>query len=174
MKNAANPWRVITWSDENGREVMELAFHKSELERALNYPFPRGAVAREPVTALTTPLRARPYQWLEKVPEWVAKRTQHRDGRVTISGPRGVTVALDPKRYFPDDPGADTPAMVYYAGGGSTYWCAADQGEVDRGDCEIRLPDEVCEWLHSAAGPMVEQFFRELNEARKAEALDAS
>lgn len=36
------PWRVIEWTDENGRTVRELAFHKEETQEVLDLPFPAG------------------------------------------------------------------------------------------------------------------------------------
>jgi hypothetical protein len=70
-----------------------------------------------------------------------------------------LQVVLDRKRVVPNDPGADTPAMVYYKGSkyeaSSTYWCAIGESEL-----EITAPRKYeygrhkltqnqCEWLDS-------------------------
>jgi hypothetical protein len=51
-------------------------------------------------------------------------------------------VVLDPERIIPDDPGADTPVMVFLNPVGAitnpsgckasaTYWCAIGEGEIE-------------------------------------------
>lgn len=47
----------------------------------------------------------------------------------TVNGPNGVVLVLDRDKVVLDDPGADTPAMVYYKRGSATYWCACGEGE---------------------------------------------
>ena len=63
----------------------------------------------------------------------------------TLKGPRGALLHLDSSRIIPDDPGADTPALVEYRGNWGTYWCASETGECDGFD----LPDSVLAWLNS-------------------------
>jgi hypothetical protein len=48
-----NNYRVITWTDENYREVSRMGFHVSDLKEVLALPFPKGAVCRDPITELT-------------------------------------------------------------------------------------------------------------------------
>lgn len=50
----------------------------------------------------------------------------------TLIGPNGLRLELDSAEIFPDDPGQGTPAMVYLRGESATYWCALNEGEVDR------------------------------------------
>jgi len=50
----------------------------------------------------------------------------------TLIGPNGLRLVLDSAEIFPDDPGQGTPAMVYLRGESATYWCALNEGEVDR------------------------------------------
>lgn len=55
-------------------------------------------------------------------------------------------LVLDKSRVVPEDPGSDTPAMVYGPNGSSgTYWCACDTGELSYGDRQ--LPNSVVNWL---------------------------
>jgi hypothetical protein len=62
-----------------------------------------------------------------------------------LMGPGGIRIVLDRSKVVKDDPGADTPAMVYLPKnkGSGTFWCAVDTGEVD----DVRLTDKQCEWL---------------------------
>ena len=66
---------------------------------------------------------------------------------VTLRGPMGYTLVLDPAEIIPDDPGAGTPALVYdpTRRRSSTYWCAVTTGECD---C-YELPASVHDWLAS-------------------------
>lgn len=48
----------------------------------------------------------------------------------TLRGPGGIRVELDKNRVVKDDPGADTPAMVYLGKCSATYWCASSEGEL--------------------------------------------
>lgn len=63
-----------------------------------------------------------------------------------------LTVELDREQVFPDDPGAGTPAMVYWRNGreeySATYWCAIGEAELD-GDRHgmKQLTDKQVEWL---------------------------
>lgn len=66
ITTAPAPWRVVEWTDVNGRVVKELAFHESEQEQVVNLPFPPGAVVREPVMQLTNLARAKPYRWFRR------------------------------------------------------------------------------------------------------------
>jgi len=70
----------------------------------------------------------------------------------------GVKLVLDPSQIFPADPGQGTPAMVYYAGGSATYWCATGEGMVTKGWEEIELPQAVQDWL-SEQNKEVEQMY---------------
>lgn len=58
------PWRVIEWTNENGRTVRELAFHKEETQEVLDLPFPDDAVVREPIMLLTDFFRE--YKWFRR------------------------------------------------------------------------------------------------------------
>jgi hypothetical protein len=62
-----------------------------------------------------------------------------------------LAVVLDRDKVVPDDPGADTPAMVYYDGGvySATYWCAVDTGELDGARETKKLTHNQIEWLDS-------------------------
>lgn len=62
-----NPWRLVSWTDENYRLVQEIACHECELDKVLNLPHPPGAVVREPVTTLHDH-NARPYNFFRKRP----------------------------------------------------------------------------------------------------------
>jgi hypothetical protein len=66
-------------------------------------------------------------------------------GVKTLRGPRGIKVVLDRSKVVPDDPGQDTPALVYWRGKSSTLCCAYNEGEVDG----VALPKEQAEWLDS-------------------------
>ena len=65
----------------------------------------------------------------------------------TLRGPCGAKVDLDRSKVIPDDPGADTPAIVRWGRYSGTFWCCMDTGEISCGDAE--LPRQVTEWLHS-------------------------
>ena len=59
-----------------------------------------------------------------------------------------LTLILDRSKVVPDDPGADTPAMIHcLSGASSTYWCGVDNGLMfpDGSMCEL-TPKEV-DWL---------------------------
>lgn len=65
----------------------------------------------------------------------------------TLYGPNGLRIELDRDAVIPDDPGADTPAMVYYLDASGTYWCVNDTGEL-WGDRErYTLTDRQNRWL---------------------------
>lgn len=53
-------WCEVEWTNEVGRAVKRLAFHFDEMSEVLDLPFPDGAVAREPVVAMTTFARKSP------------------------------------------------------------------------------------------------------------------
>ncbi len=63
----------------------------------------------------------------------------------TLYGPQRAKLHLDQSRWHPNDPGADTPALVEYKGKWATYHCALGEGECD-GE---RLPQIVIDWLNS-------------------------
>ena len=58
--------------------------------------------------------------------------------RIRLSGPNGISLILDPAAVHPDEPGADTPAMVVlpFGRGTGTFWRVRDQGTVDGRDAE--------------------------------------
>lgn len=66
--------------------------------------------------------------------------------KTTHKGPRGAKLHIDPSRYYPDDPGQDTPAQVEYHGEWGSYHCVVDTGEIGDGD---KLPADVLRWLES-------------------------
>ena len=66
-----------------------------------------------------------------------------------LQGPQGIKLILDPKEYFPDDPGQGTPAMVEYKGGYATYECAVNEGYVDHSQGDIKIPQSLLNWLSS-------------------------
>jgi hypothetical protein len=71
-------------------------------------------------------------------------------GKRELNGPCGSRLVLDPAQVFSDDPGAGTPAMIYYRGGAATFWCAQGEGRVDADRAGfIRLPKQVRDWLDS-------------------------
>jgi hypothetical protein len=62
-----------------------------------------------------------------------------------LHGPDGAIIELDRTKVIPDDPGADTPAVLYWNGYSGTFWCCLNTGEIEAGDAQ--LPREVCKWL---------------------------
>ena len=92
---------------------------------------------------MTTPSNALTYtrtaaeQWLTSrrfLPVMIVPAKRNAE-RATLRGPGGLMVVLDRARVVPEDPGQDTPAMVYapFGKGSATLWCAADTGELDSG-----------------------------------------
>ena len=71
----------------------------------------------------------------------------------TLHGPGGLRILLDSAEIYPNDPGNGTPAMVQLFQFSSTYWCAADTGELDCGtDAGFRdLSHAQLRWLQSEA-----------------------
>ncbi len=69
----------------------------------------------------------------------------------TLRGPGGLMLVLDREQVIPEDPGAGTPALVVapFGRGTSTYWCAADNGEVDGPNGFTALTRRQCDWLNS-------------------------
>jgi hypothetical protein len=71
---------------------------------------------------------------------------------VTLRGPRGYTLTLDPREVDLKEPGNGTPAMVNapFGHGSATYGCATSEGEVttDRGGT-VQIPPDVLRWLDS-------------------------
>lgn len=57
------------------------------------------------------------------------------DDQFKIWESRGLRVVCDRERVVPNDPGADTPAMVYYKcrryEASATYWCATGEGNLE-------------------------------------------
>ena len=47
-----------------------------------------------------------------------------------ILASNGLKVVADKSEYYPDDPGAGTPLMVYYGSYSATYECAVNEGEL--------------------------------------------
>jgi hypothetical protein len=79
-------------------------------------------------------------------PTLTSNGTDHPAVRL-LMGPAGIKIVLDKSKVVPDDPGADTPAMVYIKNGkaSATFWCAVDTGEVD----DVDLSDAQCRWLQA-------------------------
>ena len=84
---------------------------------------------------------------------------------------RGLRVVCDRNRVVPDDPGADTPAMVYYKcrqyEASATYWCAMGEShlQINSGkfrDEEHKLTQTQCEWLDSLE-PEITEFLYKTN-----------
>jgi hypothetical protein len=74
----------------------------------------------------------------------------------TLNGPGGLTLVLDSREIFPDDPGQGTPAMVHleHRNASSTFWCATGEGTVsgngfgdDSGDIELTSSQK--NWLEA-------------------------
>lgn len=75
-----------------------------------------------------------------------------------------ISLELDPREYFPDDPGQGTPAMVYLHKNNemiasATFWCANGTGWVD----EYKLTTAEMNWLDSQFD-FVEQFLESLSQ----------
>lgn len=71
-----------------------------------------------------------------------------------------LCLVLDRNRVVPNDPGADTPAMVYYTGkyqACATYWCAVGEGELEifRGGFH-KLTQKQINWLDSLSDKLEE------------------
>jgi hypothetical protein len=62
----------------------------------------------------------------------------------------GLTVVLDTNKVIHDDPGADTPALVYMGEASATYHVALHEGELDFGD--VKLNPTQIRWLDSIEG----------------------
>ncbi len=80
------------------------------------------------------------------------------DDRFRIYQNGKLRVVLDRQRVVPDDPGADTPAMVYFDGdsykASATYWCALGEGElqITTGIYKHgfhKVTNLQCKWLES-------------------------
>ena len=63
----------------------------------------------------------------------------------TLHGPMGARLVLDRSKVVPEDPGADTPAVVYWKRYSGTLWCCWDTGEIDCGAAQ--LPQPIRDWL---------------------------
>jgi hypothetical protein len=78
------------------------------------------------------------------------------DERFKIWRNGNLRLVLDRKAVVPNDPGADTPALVYYEGrrykACSTYWCAIGESQLEissrRGGSHL-LTQKQCVWLDS-------------------------
>jgi len=75
-----------------------------------------------------------------------------------LHGPGGLRVVLDRTRVVPDDPGADTPAMVYLFGASATLWCAMGEGELMGDRAARKLSEAQCRWLDDVAEPEASAF----------------
>ena len=88
----------------------------------------------------------------------MATATQTGKIRLRLEGPQGVVLELDRSKYYPDDPGQDTPAIVAYKGGTSTYHCCMDHGYVESSRTgDIDIPRAAMKWLE-AMEDVVDQF----------------
>jgi len=70
--------------------------------------------------------------------------------RIRLSGPGGLLLTLDPAAVHPDEPGADTPALISlpFGRGTGTFWRVLDQGVVDGRDAEdVALTDRQNGWV---------------------------
>lgn len=65
---------------------------------------------------------------------------------ITLKGPKGIRLHLDRSKFYPDDPGQDTPALVEYKNSFSTYSFVTDMGETVDG---VVIPAVCLEWLDS-------------------------
>lgn len=91
------------------------------------------------------------------------------DSQFKIWEYRGLRVVCDRNRVVLDDPGADTPAMVYYKchqfQASSTYWCAIGVSELEitwgkhRGSSH-ELSQNQCEWLASLDAELTEFLYK--------------
>jgi hypothetical protein len=85
-------------------------------------------------------------------------RLNHVKTKAVLYGPEGVEVVLDRSKVIPDDPGADTPAMVHLGSLSGTFWCCLDTGEIDCG--ERQLSGRVMEWLDDVSGKVNDFLYR--------------
>lgn len=90
--------------------------------------------------------------------KFTPSKVVRKDEQFLIWEYRGLSVICDRKRVVPNDPGADTPAMVYYKRWGmeasAPYWCAIGEAalEITRGKNKYgshKLTDNQVEWLES-------------------------
>jgi hypothetical protein len=76
----------------------------------------------------------------------------------TLQGPGGISIVLDSAQIFPDDPGAGTPAMVYFNPYGkeysATFYCALDTGELECGEHTLSITH--CNWLAAQENTVAE------------------
>ena len=73
-----------------------------------------------------------------------------------------LIVSLDRSKVHPDDPGADTPAIVHCFGYSATYWCACGEGELTRWNgSAMQLTQKECEWLESIDTEVTEFLYGE-------------
>lgn len=70
--------------------------------------------------------------------------------KVTLRGPGGLQLVLDPAQIFPDDPGQGTPAIVWLFGASATLSCAQHEGELEGRNGMRQLTPDQCDWLNSA------------------------
>ena len=66
---------------------------------------------------------------------------------IKLHGPLGATLTLDRSRLDPDDPGADTPALVEWRKYAGTYQGCSETGDIG----DRLLPTVIVEWLNSDA-----------------------
>jgi len=92
-----------------------------------------------------------------------------KDAQFLIWEYRGLSVICDRKRIVPNDPGADTPAMVYYKRLGmeasATYWCAISKSklQITRGKNKYgshKLSENQIEWLASLDPELTEFLYK--------------
>ncbi len=101
--------------------------------------------------------------------KFTRSKVVQKDDQFLIWEYRGLRVVLDRKRVVPNDPGADTPAMVYLKRWGmeasSTYWCAIGEGELEitRGKNKYamqKLTENQVEWLDSLDPELTEFLYK--------------
>ena len=61
-----SPWRIMRWSDEQGRTVRRMGFHLIDLDKVLALPFPENAAVRNPMTW---------YTGVEKIEGWYLSKS---------------------------------------------------------------------------------------------------
>lgn len=75
-----------------------------------------------------------------------------------------LEVVCDRDKVIPNDPGADTPCMVYYKTKSkqacATYWCATGTGWLQSQDEQLELTQSQLEWLDSLDEKITDFLYR--------------
>ena len=64
-----------------------------------------------------------------------------------LRGPGGITLTLDVKEVYPDDPGAGCPSLVSCKGSTGSYECAIQEGVLGCGRQDVELTPTQIRWL---------------------------